>query len=1097
MQRHRIHARWGFVLPCFVLAGWSVSAIAAPPEEGEGGEDGFEFDAGDDEGSFDDADVVEEVVVAPESGTPPKDGEKEPPPDDDGISPDDGFVFEDISEDEEALAEELQSGQVQAEGEVGTIRGVVHNAKGEPLAGVYVRAKGSDFVGRTGVDGIFELKLPPGTHTLSIELDLYQTRELAGIELSVGEVESADIELIPMAGVQETFEVKDDLNLEAEGALQEARKKKTSVSDGLDAKEISKSGGGKVASVAVRIVGATVVKGRYLYVRGLGHRYGNTLLDGARLPSPEPELRTVPLDVMPSGALSAIDVQKTFTPDTPADFTGGSVQFVTRDVPSELLIGLGVTLGMVSNTTGQAILSNGGFTAADFVAAGNVPRGIPDSFPTGQKVGRGATGPAPNFDPLYTEDQIEAQGQALYTDTKVRRGSYAPPNFGAKLQVGNGWATNRPGGQIGFLLVGGYDSRHRNNLEIHRLNGINDDGLAARKVDLDAWKSTYTVSYNALGKLQWDIDTNHRLTMTGLYAREALDETREMKGLATNIDETRDIVYTRLRYIMRSIAFSQLSGRHRIEQANNLEIEWFGSFSQARRDDPGIREMVFLYNDAQQDWRVDFSKGTVGDQIFLKLNDNTENGALSFMLPFKQWKGLDARFKTGVWLEGKQRQFDTHRYYFQRVSGLEDAIPYGRGNVLVNSTIGGGVSPANGGTEPFTLVEATRKQDNYLAWQRVISGYAQLDLPFVRWFKISGGARLESSIISVEPIDIYAQPGAAPDPDLVAARVVDLDVLPSAALIFSPQLPKGRGDLNVRMTGTRTIGRPEFRELAPFEFRDYVGGFDVQGYAKLVSTHIWNGDLRVEWFPRKSEVLAVSGFFKYFEDPIEQVIGSRIPFKSSFANARAGIVGGVELEARKSLDFLAPKAADEARQTLRDFSVGFNFAYIYSRAFLDSPCYLTGTEPPVDPSTGEPYPGFVERDDCRPEFQATTSLRRPMQGVSPWIVNAYVDYANDDTGTNLRLMYNAFGPRIEGVSGLGLPDLYLQPMHMLDFVGSQRLFAYKRNALGDLRNELSLTFEVSNMLNTIELVSQGRSRNDIFYRTRDGAFINIGLQWRY
>lgn len=1082
------------MLPCFLLAGWSAGASAAPPEEGETGE-GFEFDAGDDEGSFDDADVVEEVVVAPEG-----EGEGEPPSEDDEtISPDDGFVFEDISEDEEALAEELESGQVQAEGETGTIRGFVHNAMGEPLAGVYVRAKGTDYVGRTGVDGKFELKLPPGTHTLSVELDLYKTKELAQIGVVVGETSEQDIELVPMAGVQETFEVKDDLNLEAEGALQEARKKNTSVSDGLDAKEISKSGGGKVASVAVRIVGATVVKGRYLYVRGLGHRYGNTLLDGARLPSPEPELRTVPLDVMPSGALSAIDVQKTFSPDTPGDFAGGSVQFVTRDVPSELLVGLGVSVGFNTITTGQPILSNGGFTGPDFVAAGNGPRGIPDSFPTGQKVGRGSTGPAPNFAPLYTEDQIEAQGQALYTDTKVRRGGRAPLNLGAKLQLGNSWRTGQPGGRIGFLLVGGYDNRHRNNFEIHRLNGIADGEVSpTRKVDLDAWKSTYNVSYNSIGKLQWDVDTNNRITLGALYAREAIDETREMKGLATNVDETRDIVYTRLRYIMRSIAFSQLSGRHRIERANNLEIAWFGSFSQARRDDPGIREMVFLYNDAEQDWRVDFSKGTVGDQIFLKLVDNTENGALDLTLPFKQWKGLDARVKAGVWLEGKQRQFDTRRYYFQRVTGLEDQIPYGRGNVLVNSTIGGGVSPANGGTEPFTLIEATRKQDNYLAYQRVISGYAMLDLPFVRWFKITGGARVESSIINVEPIDIYAQPGAEPDPSLTSARIVDLDVLPSLGLIFSPVLPKGRGDMNIRLTGTRTIGRPEFRELAPFEFRDYVGGIDVQGYAKLVSTDIWNGDLRLEWFPRKAEVVAISGFFKYFDNPIEQIIGSRIPFKSSFANARAGVLGGVEAEFRKALDFMAPKSNDKARRVLRDFGVGANFAYIYSRAFLDAPCYLPGTQPPIDQSTGEPYPGFVEREDCRPEFQATTSLSRPMQGVSPWIVNAYVDYANDESGTNLRLLYNAFGPRIEGVSGLGLPDLYLQPMHMLDFVGSQRVLGYRRNAFGDMRNELSLTLEISNIINTVELITQGRDRDsDIFYRTRDGATIFVGLQWRY
>ncbi len=1073
------------MLPCFLLAsGWTASSSAAPPEgesesEGDAGE-GFEFDAGDDESSFDDSDVVEEVTVAPT--TPPAEGE-----DDDTISPDEGFTFEDISEDEEALAEELKSGEVQAKGQTGTISGVVHNAKGEPLAGVYVRAKGTDYLARTGVDGKFELKLPPGVHTLSVELDLYKSNEIANVGVKVGETNTQDIELVPMAGVQETYAVEDDLNLEAEGALQEARKKSTKVSDGLDAAEIGKSGGGKVSSVAVRIVGATVVKNRYLFVRGLGHRYGNTLLDGARLPSPEPELRTVPLDVMPADALSAIDVQKTFSPDVPGDFTGGSVQFVTRDVPSELLVKLSVGTGVNTNTTYQPMLTNGGFAAHDFFGLGNYPRRLPDSFPDGQKVGRSAYDPNNPLQPLYTPDEVEAQGEALYTDTKVRRWRAAPANYKVGLTLGNGWQTNQAGGKFGVLFAGGYNNKHQTNREVVRQYGENMGELQVDtpQVDFDSLKTVYEVNYNGLLKLQWDVNANNRFELTGFYSREARDETRDMLGTARSVSGIDEVNYTRLRYTVRSIAFTQLQGRHKIERAANMEIDYFGAFSQARRYDPALREMVFVNTNGS--WAADASKGTVGDQLYLDLVDNNENAGLNLTFPFKQWKGLEGKVKLGGWIEGKQREFSARRYYFQVASGLNDQIPDGRGNIIVTSTIGGGASANSGGTEPFALVEGTRAQDNYNAWSRNVAGYALLELPFVNWFKITGGARIESNVINVTPVDVYAIPGAEPNPLLAPVRLVDLDVLPSASLIFSPDLPEKAGDMNIRLTGARTLARPEFRELAPFEFRDYVGGFDKQGNPLLTSTRIWNADLRVEWFPRKAEVVAVSAFAKWFDDPIEEVVAARIPPKSSFANAKAAVNYGVEAEFRKALDFLAPKDNKKARQVLRDLSIGANFAYIYSRVELYPPCYPPGAEP---------VEGKVELENCRPEFDVATSRVRPLQGQSPWVVNAFIDYDNSDTGTNVRVMYNSFGRRIEAVSAFGLPNIYQEPMHMIDLVASQRLFAFKRNEFGDLRDELTLSFEVSNLLNTPELYTQGDDKFTT-YRTRDGLSFMLGLSWKY
>ncbi|MCA9700505.1 MAG: TonB-dependent receptor, partial [Myxococcales bacterium] len=453
--------------------------------------------------------------------------------------------------------------------------------------------------------------------------------------------------------------------------------------------------------------------------------------------------------------------------------------------------------------------------------------------------------------------------------------------------------------------------------------------------------------------------------------------------------------------------------------------------------------------------------------------------------PFRQWKGLDSKFKIGAWVDAKQRDFLARRFDFTYASGVP--LPTGRDNPLNLDTIGGGISAANGGTAPFFLVDRLREQDNYRAWSRNLAGYALLELPFVSWFKLTGGLRLESNVIDVTPYDLYNPDVAS---DLGGAHLVDLDWLPAAALIFSPALPEGAGDFNIRLGGSKTLARPEFRELAPFQFRDYVGGFSKQGFPDLKSTKIWNADLRFEWFPRKNEVVALSVFFKQFTDPIEAVVGASDNPTASWANAQGALNGGFEFEFRKSLDFLAPKDKTEARDVLRDLSLGANFAYIYSRVQLGPPCYL--------PGQSSDLPGAVEQENCRPEYQVSTSRVRPLQGQSPWIINAYIDYDNDDSGTNVRLMYNAFGPYISQVQGLGLPDTYQQPMHQVDLTASQRLLAYKRNEWGDLRNQLLLNFEIENMINTRDRQTLGRGIDGpIAYQTRDGVSIKLGLTWKY
>ncbi|MEM6294935.1 MAG: carboxypeptidase regulatory-like domain-containing protein [Myxococcota bacterium] len=969
-----------------------------------------------------DAAEVEVVAPAPSEAPPAELSEEAPPPDvappepepeppavaeveEDAEEGDFEFDFVDLTEDEEALAEELKVETKKVRGKAGTVTGrVLDSTTGEPLIGAYVEAIGTEYKTKTDANGEYTLELPVGTWEMRIRSDANQPRRVSNVVIEEGDTQTINSELKPLEGAGQTVLVQAEMNRESEGARLLQRKESAAARDLMSRDEISKSGGGSTSAVARRIVGVTVVGGRYLFVRGLGHRYVNTLFDGARVPSPEPELRTVPLDIFPSSALSAINVQKTFTPDVPGDFAGGSIQLESREVPDDLIVSAGANVGFNSATTFRQMLTNGSFPAEDAFGFGNIPRGLPGNLPTNTPASRGVLDD--DFQPVYTPEEIEAFGDAMYTDTRMRTGT-APPNFGVNATAGYGFEPHGEDSKLGFLVSAKYKNQHQTHRfedPIRQFSLSDGENLAETpQVNYNGRRTRFTVGWSTVGLVKYDPNKNHRIEALGFYSREAEDETRQLDGIARNVSGPDPVISTRIRYIMRSIAMTRLGGKHEFPKAKGLTVDWFGSYAQARRDDPAIRENFFT--DADGDGEYIFDRGNEGGkQTFLDLTDHTESGAANVTMPFKQWNQLKGKVKAGAWVEGKQRQFDVRRFLFQ--GGVTELIPPGTGNIINNSTIGGAPDE-----NAFFLQEATRATDNYRASQEIYAGYAMTELPLVRWFKIAGGARLEQSTIRVQPFDPYAEPDDEPDELLEEVEVSNLDVLPSVSLIFSPTDKQ-----NIRIVGSRTLARPEFRELAPFAFTDFVGGTEVVGNPALAQTKIWNADLRWEWFPSSSEVIAASLFYKFLDEPIEQVQLPRIPFLASYRNADAAQNFGLELEARKNLEFIW--------KSLDDFSIGANFTLLRSRVQLRPRC--------------EPSPD--NECDVLSASDVSTSRERPLQDQSPFVVNAYLDYENDNSGTGARVLYNIEGEKITYVGGLGLPDVYLEPRHKVDVTFSQRLY---------------------------------------------------------
>jgi TonB-dependent receptor len=373
------------------------------------------------------------------------------------------------------------------------------------------------------------------------------------------------------------------------------------------------------------------------------------------------------------------------------------------------------------------------------------------------------------------------------------------------------------------------------------------------------------------------------------------------------------------------------------------------------------------------------------------------------------------KLKLGTLLTFRGRSFDARRFRFLRVPGADASVYRLSPDQLFTDA---NVGPA------LELEEWTRSTDSYTARYDVYAGYGMADVPITQRLRVVVGERVEASRQTVSSFDPFSAGAQS-----VETSLVRTDLMPSGSIII-----KVTGESNIRLSATRTVARPQLRELAPFVFSDFFGAREVLGNPNLDRTGILNLDARFEIFPGSGEVLALSVFHKRFASPIEPIILPTSRGVTSFQNAKGAVTTGVELEARKSLEFVS--------SSLKEVSLLSNLTVVYSR---------------------------VELDAAQGGIQTSTS--RPLAGQSPFVVNVAFDWNHEKTKTRARILYNVYGSRIAQVGQAGIPDLYEQPRHLVDLSFAQ--------GVGD---HVDLKATIENVLNSPVRYTQGE--DDTFLAQR-------------
>lgn len=862
--------------------------------------------------------------------------------------------------------------------QTGTLTGtVVDAATGTPVIRATVQIVDTKLGAITNTSGAYTIKnVPIGNVSIKVTYLGYTPKIISGIRIVPGQPTRQDISMTTQAIRNDTLVVTARADRQSDNAALIERKRATTVSDAISADQISKASASDAGDAMKRVTGVSVVGSKYVVVRGLSERYSATQLNGINLPSPEPEKKVVPFDIFPSSMISRLTTVKTFTPDNPGDFAGGLVNITTKDYPESFLLSFSAGSGFNSEAQGtDAPTYKGG--ESDFLGMDDGTRELPGELAPGRRA--------------TPEDQavlLNRFTNNVYTPVN----SSLPINQSYNLSVGNQYDVGFP---LGFLISGTYSnsSSFRAQEEAYPLLSISN-GRRDLRYDYDTRYSERSTLWGGLVSLTAQFAPEHKVSIKTIYNHTSDDETRVAEGFY-NQSTTGFIRSTRLRFLERSLASGQLAGEHQLTGLLNSKVDWRAAISLASRYEPDNRTTTyFRWDDGLYRFANNF--GSNNGRFFSDLNDRETNLGLDWTIPFSNWEGASSRLKVGGLGRIRSREFSARRFVFSTESSDPNLL------VLAPEQL---FTPENVRSRTISFNDETQRTDSYDAEENIMAGYAMVDITLAGPLRFIGGARLEKWTVDLMPINIVT---GLVEESLRSKRDVS-DVLPSANLIYSLS-----EEMNVRGSFSQTLARPEFREMAPFRFDDYRQS--TYGNPALERTQIMNYDLRWEWFPRGGEVVAASGFFKSFANPIEQfyLIGSDIAVEP--ANASDAVSYGAELEFRKALDFIAP--------SLEGFSFGTNITLVKSE---------------VSFTEGESVKIFDGISINDYSSAVLTNSSRPMQGQSPYVVNASLGYDNLDWGMSATLLYNIFGERLATVGTYGIPDVYEQPRGSLDITLAQRL----------------------------------------------------------
>ncbi len=895
------------------------------------------------------------------------------------------------------------------EGDPGQLAGRVVDAETIAFVGdVLVSVTGMDKTAKSDDSGNYLIEgLQPGTYTVAFSKQGFVRVRVTEVEILPGETKKLDMTLQPdYGGVTELDAVTMTISSldTSEVILLAERKEAYSFQDSIGSDDFARFGVDDAAGALGKVTGVSIQDGKYIVVRGLSDRYNNTMLNGLLVPTPDPDKKAVQLDLFPAKLLENIIVTKTFTPDQPGDFTGGSVNLITKTFPDAFTASASFSLGFNTNATfnDDFLTYDGGIW--DMFGVDDGTRDIPGIAEEYQVI-PGQSFPIGSAESAYVTEVTQAFNTTMTPTTK------AP---GPDISFGGSVADS---GEIGGKPVGIVASFSYDLENEYYGNGLEqriDPGTGGLLYSYDDRQGSQTVLLGGLLSAGWEFAPENSINFTAIYNRATDNDARIQDGEKFNNSSFPvggTAISRSLSFVEREIYTFSLVGDHTFTGLNDINLTWVLSEAHTSQNEPDTRYFN-NYVSATGNQFID-RNGQNPQRLWRELEEERPTAKVDLTVPLKDWWKIEGNnlFKTGGYYLQSSRTFTETVYEYNRAETSTSRNRVGTSPPNLNDDMEGFPNPGNAGFPPSPLspntnpyyVITTAPGQGYDGYERVRAGYVMADLAIFEKWQLLGGIRFEQTIIATNgtvPSNIVS--------NISNASIKQTDALPAVALTYAVT-----DDVNIRAAFSQTLARPTMREIAPYGSVDFLGGDVFLGNPTLQLSNVNNVDFRVEWFPDAGEVLAFSFFFKELGGPIERVLyqdptssGSNL-FLSPF-NADTGTMYGVELEMRKSLAFITPE--------LENFSLNANATII---------------DATVDVG------GSFQFSDQPGAFQVNVQERnRRLQGQPKYIVNLGLNYDNLDWGTSISLNFNKTSDILYAASAdtTQFPDVYETGVPTLDFI---------------------------------------------------------------
>ena len=902
---------------------------------------------------------------------------------------------------------------IPAKSENHIIEGSIKDAKsGAKIAYAYIIAEGTSLGTTSDMNGYFKLSLPSGKYQLKISYMTY-TAQTIEVDLNRNSHLNLEVALEPN-NLLEAVSVVAEKSKNSEEAVLEQIKEAQTVVSGVSNEQISKSQDKDAAEVVRRIPGVTLMDGRFIIIRGLSLRYNDVWINSGIAPSSESDSRAFSFDFVPSSMIENILVYKNFSADMLGDFAGGFVKIQTLDMPANTGFQIGYGIGFRTNSVFRPHLTYSK-SGADVIGAGSITRSIPKDFPI-------------HLNNVDLEQSCKHAAQFPNNWNIIDR--VAVPDQSFSFSYNNLKKINT----LTIANIAYFSYSYYND---HVTFENNQFGIYNIKEDKPSYNKQYNDTVfqeNSKINLGYNLcfftQNGHKIRFKNLFQNIGNNRTgfREGMNYSNNYHErSQEFFYrNRLTYA------GQLESSHNIKDDNTSQLDWTLGYACVLNNEPDRRIM-----DARKDMNENspyfgMYRSMDNDirRYFQTLMEHNASANITYNHTFKLEK-LTAGIKAGWYSEFKTRDFNARNFAYKKRSDNELPegyfyYPYSQMFELQH------LNPKG-----FYLVENTNKSDSYNSFRLTDALYALIRLEFFN-IALHTGLRVEQSLLN---LDSYESDGLKP----ININQNTFHFLPSFNLSYTIKKKHV-----VRAAYGITVNRPEFREVAPFVYYDFETFGSYEGNPDLKDATIHNVDLRYEFYPGKDETISFGAFYKKFINPIENTYyhaGGQ--FQYTYMNAYSAVSYGLELDIRKSLDFMK----------LKDFSLVLNASLLKSEVLFPD---------------------------------ESIELDRAMQGQSPFIVNTGLYYDHKKAGLTFSILYNIIGKRIIAVGQVNqnanenIPDTYQMPRHSLDAsiqqkVGKFKLYISARNIL--------------NQKNIYTQIGYYRNENDAVKRyTQNTKVIKTGVQ---